>query len=69
MNPLSSGIETSELRNTKYELVKMEQQSSDTGILEFRKTKKFRSYPLVARSLLLSFYLYKFRNTNKNSSY
>jgi hypothetical protein len=38
-NPLSSGIEISELRITKYELVNMQKQSSDTGILEFRKNK------------------------------
>ena len=36
---LSSGIEVSELRNAKDELVHMQKQSSDTGILEFRKTK------------------------------
>jgi hypothetical protein len=39
MNPLSSGIKISELRNARYEIVHMQKQSSDTRILEFRKTK------------------------------
>jgi hypothetical protein len=56
-NPLSSGIKIPELRYAKYELVHMQKQSSDAGLLEFRKTKFYRSYLLGASSLVLSFYL------------
>ncbi len=56
-NPLSSGIEFSELRKYKVWARTHAKQSSEKGILEFRKTKNADHTQLGVSSVVVSFYL------------